>query len=409
MPNNKLAAPVIVPPSGSGGADYDPDGMIADILGPGPGAIPATPAAPVVNEPAAPVTPATPAAPVVREPAAPQPRVLIDDQGSAVPTDVLPKPAAPAPAVVDDSEDPMPEEVERGGAKAKNAWTKTKAEKRELRNKVKELETQLAARGEPQKPPEMQKLLDMQTQIAQYEQQLGELDLTRTKGFKARFDIPLERVDARIGAMLQRSGLQPADVKALSERLVATSVDEAQGLVSDLPVAVQGAVYTALMEREQLVSDRGEALKNWRDTRAAIEQTAAVDEDIQLARNIDKDTSAAVQKAVEAGNWMYNSTGGKVKEWDEAVQARTQAVRGILRSAPQEDLVRWVVEGVTAPPLRALYLKEKARADGLAAELAQRQNLRPGVRGGAPAAVSTPAPEPGTGLDPKEFVDQLLQ
>jgi len=397
--------PAVSAVSSGGGGSWNPDSLIGGIMN-DMGGDPPTPTpdpAPAPTLTPAPAPAATPPAPAPAPAARPVPAAALASPN--IPDGILPADDTPPPQASDpdpENDPEMPPEVKRGDVKAKNAWSQTKAEKKMLKEKVRELEAKLAERSEQAKPPEMQKLLELQTQVEQYEQRLGQLDLTQTRNFKTRFEIPMERTAARAVAILQKSGFTPDEAKELSTRMMTATAQELQQMVSDQPVPVQGALYNLVGEFEQLSKDRQEAIDNWRQTKQAMEYESTVDQEISLAKNIEQDTSTAVQAAIQAGNWMYSSTNGKTPEWDQAVQARVETVKGLLRTATQADLVKYVVEGITARPLRELLIKEKQRADQMAGELQRRQQLRQPVGGGAPAA----APSQGSvkAQSPEEFI-----
>lgn len=329
---------------------------------------------------------------------------------SSIPSGLIPE-AAPSAATPDTVDEPVPEGVARDGAKGMNAYQKIKLEKKEALKKASELEKkiqELEARvNNGQKPPEMQQLVDMQKQIKEYEDRIGQLDITQSKAFKTRFDLPISQTVKQGEALLARSGMSPEQAQTLVQQLIkAPDAHTASELIADQPVPVQGALYTIATNVSRMIGEREDAIANWRETQAAQSETDVRDQEISLAQNIEQDTSEAVQQALEEGNFMYTKNGTMPKEWNEAVDQRITAVKGILRNSKPAELVKWVVEGLTARDLRAMLSKEHLRANKLEQELQSRHSLRPRLGGSDHSAA--PRAAGGGSTNPVDLADRLF-
>lgn len=334
---------------------------------------------------------------------------------SAIPANIIPgvTPQTPAqPAQPAESSEPEePSDVKSGDPKARHAWSKTKAQLKEqekaikeYEQKVKDLEGRLA-NVDQNKPPEMQKLLELEQKNKEYEERIGQLDITQTREFKTRFDLPIERTLKKGEATLIRAGVPQAEAATLMRKLVAANAEQTGELIADLPNVVQGALYNITTDFSQMVSEREDAIKNWRETRPALQEQSARNQEITLAEDIEKDTSEAVQQALKEGNWMFAQNDQPA--WNADVANRVNMVKGILRTAKSAELVKWVAEGVTAKATRDLLIKEHERANKLAAELAARTNARPRLGGGN----SEPAPRSApvrSAQSPESVVDALF-
>ena len=368
----KLGAPVQGIPNNAGvgsSANADLSNMIGDLLGPGPGnELPSTstpapaPAAPVAPAPAPVPTPV--ARPVPVAPAAPR------TEEPMIPDDVLapvtPVPAMPAPEGDGDAEDAP----ESSDPKANAAWAAVKKDRRELREKLKSAEAE-AERLRTNQTPDLTEVLALKAQMAEYETRLGRHDLASTKAFKAKFDNPMAAIQQRSVSMLVRSGREPDAAKALVSKLFAASGEELQNILSDEPTMLQGALMTAVGEYSDIAKTREDAIGHWKESKAALETVGAREQQISLAENIEKDTRTAVEQALRAGNFLYGRSTTNQK-WNEGVDQRINAVKGILRTSKSADLVQWVLEGVTAKQTRDFlaleqqaHAKTRAERDGL--------------------------------------------
>jgi uncharacterized protein YlxW (UPF0749 family) len=307
---------------------------------------------------------------------------------------------------VEDQDEEPPEPEDRMTPKAKNAWSKVKAEKKELAQKVKDLETRLQ-QAEKNKPPEMDQLLQLQRRIDEYEDRIGQLDITQTRAFKDRYEAPKEQLRRRGMSVLLRAGNTQEQASGLVDMVLSAATQtEIEQVIADQPVAVQGALFTLSAEAADLEAQKSEAIRNWKDTRALLETQETRDKVIQLAENIETATKAAVAKAVQEGNWMFADVPGNAK-WNQGVAERTRIVKGIMRSAKPEELVKWVVEGVTASTLRTAYLTERQRAEKFKAELAKRDAMSPRLGGGGDGAVA-PASDRGKPQSIASVVNRIL-
>lgn len=402
----------------TGGGGWDPTESIRNVLDGVPGQPPAEP--PTPEPPAVPAEPPAPAAPpaVTRdEPAA---DVSPDLLTSAVPEGLIPgaakpvTPVAPVSAAPADDDEPDPEEIVRGSAKGKNAWSKIKAEKKQLSQKAKELEQKLKdaearlSTADQAKPPEMQQLLELQKQVAEYEDRIGQLDITQSREFKTRYDYPIERSIKRGEAILQRAGLQQADASALMGKLLDADAATVSELIADQPLPVQGSLFSLVTDVAEMRSDRESAVKNWRETRPALKEAETRNNEIVLAQNIENDTSEAVQQALKEGNFMYTRGDHMPADWNAAVDERILMIKGILRTSKAPEMVKWVAEGVTAKDLREMLAKEHARANQLAQELNARANLRPRLSG-RDSSVPAPAGRSIQPMTPESVVGGLFK
>lgn len=401
---------------------WDPLPSLMNVLGDNPPPKPA----PKNDQPAGPIIPPPPSSrqqvqPAAQPAAEPAEKPAMEPIASFIPDGLIPGAAAKKeeppnelPDVKPEDPEDFPAEVERGGQKARSAWTGIKKENKELAQKVKEYEQKMkdlearASQADGAKPPEAQVLVDLQKKVAEYEDRVGKLDITQSRDFQTRFDLPIERSLKRGEALLQRAGVSPEDSQKLMQQMLKADAHQVQELIADQPIPLQGALFNLTTEIGQMFVDREEAIKNWKQTKAAMTETSVREQEITLAQNIEQDTSEAVQQAIKEGNFMYAQGPNMPKEWNEGVANRVNAVKGILRMAKPAELVKWVAEGVVAKDLRAMLAQEHARANQLAQELSTRANMRPRLGGNPPPSNATPSDAGVKPMDPRDLAAKLF-
>lgn len=395
----------------SGTANADLNNAVFSVLDSEPADAPAAPAAPApaavapAGAPAGAPAPAPAAAPATPAPAAP----------SLVPADVLgPRaaPVAPATAASIDNE-PTPAAIEKD-ERANHAWQKVKQERKALRTEVDELKAQLEARNteiarlSKAQTPDLDEVMALKNLVSEYEAKLGQYDLAATQEFQQRFDVPMQQVLQRGVSVLVRAGKDAAGAKELMTKLASSdmSFEQVQEAIADQPYAIQGALITAVTELGELSKARSDALTAWKDTRAAQQVQSKMQEEIRLMQNVEQETMAALADVVQAGNWMY-ARSAQDPAWNEQVDARVAAVKGIMRSATPKELAAWVMEGVTAKASREMFLAAHTKAQELQAELQKLVQVTPSLGGGGDPSGRSGAPQ-GKPRDPREFVNSLL-
>ncbi len=324
-----------------------------------------------------------------------------------VPADVVKPPAPPAPPESPPNspeDDDIPETVPVG-AKADQAWQRVRKERREFRKEAARLQAEVE-RLSQQERPEVEEVSTLRQKIQEYESRLGQYDLAATQDFQQRFDAPMGAALQRAKSLLVRAGRTGDDASALVQKLAAAPDYEAvQALVEGEPFALQGALVQAHSEYADLADKRQEALQHWEETRAAVTTESARAKEVQLMDNIERDTEVAVKQAVKEGNWMFSES-QEDPEWNAGVADRVRAVKGLMRSGSPAEVVKYVVEGLTAQPLRQLYAKATEELQALRAENARLVGATPSLGGGgagrrAPSGKVEP-------LDIRTAIDQVI-
>jgi len=401
MPPKPAKPPALGAPVQAPVASRDPDlgDHLTNLLADTPPAQPAdTPPAKPADTPPAQPADTPPAKPADAPPAQPAdtPPAKPADADVGPPADVLlppdtPKPADPHPADADEPPEGSPDD-----AKVRHAWA-------EKTRRISELRDQLAAREadiermRTSQTPELEEVNRLRAQLEDNEKRIGQYDLASTREFQSRFTAPMVALQQRAVSLLVRSGKDAEKARMLVSDLMKqaasgdVNLEQVQAQLADETFAVQGALVNAVNEYAELAAVRNGALDKWKESRAALKVQSERDQGAMLAQNIERDTAVALAAVVKEGNWMFVPSNTDPK-WTATVDERVKAVKGILRTAKGEELVKWVAEGVTARDARQLFLAERARSQALKAQLDELVAATPRLGAGGAPGGARPVP-----------------
>lgn len=413
QPRPVLATPVQPPAAGgpSGAEDFISALGLGDGLStsePDPAVAPVAVAPAPAPEPAPAPAPAPEPEPAPAPSPAPAPAPTAAPEG--IPLDVLPQMHTPTPvaAPLDDRDIPDPPDIQ-GDPKANEAWQRVKRERREFRDKLKDAQAELE-RLRSTALPEHSELETLRQQVSEYEQKIGQYDLSATRSFKQTFDAPLADLKRRAASLLARTGRDPAEAAQVVDKIMGMAQDgefnlnEVQEAISDEALSTQGALISAVNDYADLAKRRQEALAHFKDTRAALKENESRTEEFQLAQDIERDTQVALGSVLADGNWMYAQSADP--KWNAEVANRVSAVKGIVRSASPDELVKWVMEGVSAKRTRELLILEAQKSHKLKTDMDALVAATPRFFQASPG--STPRPAHVAPRDPVDFISEHL-
>jgi hypothetical protein len=338
--------------------------------------------------------------------AQPTPVVAQDSVKPFLPEDIMRAAAPSTPADANTEDPPDPPDV-KPGTKASYAWQALKAEKKRIATELAEAKAALAtAKVQPVVEPE--EVATLRSQLTEYEQKLGMYDLAETSEFRNRFDVPAQQAVRKGQALLQRAGKTPEQATALMRQLSnpGLTMEQVQDLVADEPIAIQGALVNLSADLGEIQSQRMDALKSWKDTRAALKIQEQRNMEVRLAEDIEAGTRVAHEQVVKEGNFMLMPS--QDPEWNNQVSQRLEAVRGIVKNGRKDELLKWVMEGITAKPLRELLANVHQLAEQRKAELDKLVAKTPGLRSGGGQPPSPEGIDRTKPVSPKAMIDSLF-
>jgi hypothetical protein len=326
---------------------------------------------------------------------------------SAVPFDLnaaIPKDDK-TPAELDDGLEAPPEVS--SNPKAAHAWAELKGTNKSLIARTAELETQLA--DATKNPGTVEEIARLRGEVDKYEERLGQVDLASSATFRAKYEAPMSKLVARGVTMLTKTSMTKEDAGRLVAGVFqAKSQDKINELTADLDLPVQGALLMAASEYGTMLDARTAALNDWKNTQAATAEQTKRDQEVAFAQMAEKDMASAIEQARAEGNWMFRRTEGADPKWDEAVDALESTVRGLVKTASPQEIIKWMVEGVTAKPSRELFAKEQAQVANLQAELHKALGTTPDLNGGGGDHKPAKKGAEHKPISPDEYINTML-
>jgi len=296
------------------------------------------------------------------------------------PADVLKvKEVTPEPPPEADEGEPAETKTD---PKARSAWTNIKRENKDLKSEVKELKVQLESKAS-EEPPEKLQVVELQQQIDQYEEKLGQLDVAQSRSFKSRYDQPISEQITKGLQLLVRAGQEEGDARALLSQVLkpGLAIQGMQELMDGLPTVVQGAITNIAMEVQDTQAKRAAAIQQWKQTKAGLQEEERRLNMADLSKTVSKDVDVAVDQLVAEQSWLFAKSERDPK-WNTHRESLMNAAKHVLAEGNSGELVKYVLEGLAAAKYRSWGEQEHTRALALKAELDNRLRRTPGVGGG---------------------------
>jgi len=269
------------------------------------------------------------------------------------------------------ADDIMPDEVRRSPKRAQDAWTAAKREAKQYKKELEELRKQAVTQ---QNNEEIETL---KQQLKEAEDRIGQVDIASSSTFKRQYEAPINDMYRESVQELIKAGHDSEEAQQRVRALINpnTTQEMMAEQLSDLPSLLQGVLYTQAQKMKELQNRRSQAIQEWRNTRAAMQeeeqrQSEAVHQQV-LVQNVD----SAIDNLRQEGSFLFTRSNTD-DNWNKAVETRIEAARGIL-TGPPDVLAKYVADGVAAKTYRQLYLKERLNAVKLKRDLDNVMQGRP--------------------------------
>ena len=331
---------------------------------------------PDARPPAAPIPPAPPAPPAPKKEDLPPPPKKDPPKPDFDPL----SPEGMAAAIPRKDDGVMPadllkdSEVERfGDKKQREAFIKERASHKEARvklqemaAKIQELQSQVADVG--QVGELRAKLEAKEAEAKKYADDLAKMDLSRSPEFRKRYDDKLNQIGQRMVQTLTAEGVGKDEAAKLVRGLVAEKKASAREYALDQAVpSLKGTILSFLTQFDDASQERALALEKARETAAAIDDAESRGRLAALAGKVDSVAEKAAADAAALGSPYYREVKDN-PEWNAAVAARKQTLKGLLLSQDPEKLAPYIAEGLTASDLRARYAAQYRELQALKKE-----------------------------------------
>jgi chromosome segregation ATPase len=363
---------------------------------------------------------AAPIAEPVAAPAAAAPQATVVNGLVSPPADVRSTPAEPPAADAGDGADLKgPDGIEppddaRTQPKAKSAWTQKNHVIKELNQKLADAEAKRKALADEldqvrTKPMELEEIAALKTKLQDAEERVGRLDIAQTQAFRERYDMPIQTEHQQLVAFLQRAGKTPEDAtKMATEALKAgANMTELQNVLADEPTIVQSSVAQSVNRILTAAEQRQAALQDWQSTRSALNESVTRESTATLLHSVVESTDKAVADLVSEGSWLLTESPTD-QDWNRQRDEIIRAGRVVLKEARPTEIAKYVLEGIAAAKYRLWGESEAAKAEKMAAEMAKRNSVRPGV-GGSNVEYQEPAAPRPAAINPTNWLDQNLK
>ncbi len=308
----------------------------------------------------------------------------------------------------------VPDHVVRKGAEAVNTWKAARLEAKQLKQKLEDIERDRSVKEvelselkqKLERAPSEDKLKELESKVAKYEDELGRIDITRSKHFKDQYERPVNELFSKVVKTFMKAGRDERRALELARSVFRPGMSDPNTLERAIPEessVVIGAISTLLEDRDVLVAKYDEAVQNWRQTREAAQAEESRQAASEIGSMLTKSAQQAFTEVSKDGSWLF--TEGEDEEWNKGVKARKDAVMGYLRAGQPSELARLIAEGVASPVYRRGYETIKVAYDDLMAKYQGLVGRRPGVASHS-ADRGTPAPVGDAPKSVADFVDR---
>jgi hypothetical protein len=284
--------------------------------------------------------------------------------------------------------------------KQREAFIKERAAHRQAREQLKELTARLqeasAKAADGEQVQELRKQIEARdADLKKAGDELAKLDLTRSPEFRKQYDDRLNQLGGRMVEALSSEGVSREDALSLVRSLVAEPKPSArENLIDDAAPGLKGTLIAFLNQFDEVSQNRALALEKAKETAAAMDEADSRARLAAMSGRVDQVTEAAVREAQALGSPYYRQVEGN-EEWNAGVQARIQALKGVMVSSDLDRMATLVAEGLTAPDLRGRYSSLLKKHRALETEYRE-------VIGHAPALGRVP-PARAPAAEPKKF------
>ena len=256
-----------------------------------------------------------------------------------------------------------------------HAFAAARAETRRYRQLAEDMRRQLEAeRAErdtfSKKEADLaRQLTDAQRKYSELEDKLGRIDLTQSKDFQDKYDVPLQAVQDDIAKALVDNGIRSGDAESLAREIMLA--DDPTSMMSELPAVTQGMIMYKLREANGLWAGREQALNEWRSTQAGLAEVSSRDGAVVNS-----------QRRAELADVAFERIRPKAPtlQWDDPDynprrDAAIEKAKAWYQQAPDDQVAAAAMEGFMAPFAYEVIDNLAAKVRDLQDQLAGRRQL----------------------------------
>ena len=281
-------------------------------------------------------------------------------------------------------------------------------ESRELNRRIKALES---------KPPENtsspEEVTTLKSRVEELEGEIGRLDLARSPSFQQQYDEPIQQITRKAGMLLQRAGVPEDQVSMVLDKVLATTdLRQRELAFDDLDVDVSqnvvAGILTASIEYDDLTQTKENALKEWKTSKAAVEERSRQERQARDTKDVKQLMSHATSTVREENNPFLLRVEGNDKWNSEVVDHYEDALSGVLQRNDQKEIAKLVLNGLTFSPLLTRFAAERSRRQALERSLGSDTAPHIPAPGRPNDVAPRQQPKPTEVLTSKQAIDKVF-
>jgi len=299
-------------------------------------------------------------------------------------------------AVAESSESPAelsPEELALKEAmesdeppKEGKAWGALKAKLKEYEKKFETLES------EPSKL--MEQLEQERTKREEVESRFEQVSLVDSPKFKQEYDQKIQQALMQAARLLtQHAAKEPADAQKMIDAAIRMPFADRNRFLMDEVPELHGVLSTILLTADEKIQVRSEAIKDWKATRASLDETELRTSQVRSSQAINDALATVVPNLAAEGNPFYKKTQGSSPETisrNQAVDLRVNAVKQVLLKNDTAEIAQYVADGFVGRETREALLAYRDELKKVRAELKEVTAQRPGLKDGVAPVSGNP-------------------
>lgn len=192
-----------------------------------------------------------------------------------------------------------------------------------------------------------EKLTAAENRSRDLEEQIGKLDLERSPAFRSKFDEPIAQKQASLASDLVGCGVPQPEADQLAEQIItAKDHQSVQELVATLSPQAQGVAFIRFNEADALFAQRENALNEWRQTTAGLEQVATREGIVSDAQHRNEMSTLGLERVASVVPQNIWTDPEFVAYRDQVVEK----VKAWYGQAPEDQIASAAIEGALVAP-----------------------------------------------------------
>jgi len=265
-------------------------------------------------------------------------------------------------------------------AKDQRAWGALKAQNKTYEEKIVEADAKAAKW--------LEELEAERKRREEIESRFEQVSLVDSPKFKQEYDEKIRRSLGQASRLLiQHAGIETAEAQTLIDKAIRLPFLERNRLLREEAPELEGTLSTILLQADEQILTRSEAIKNWKATNEALKETEVRNQQVRSSQVVNDALTQVIPELASEGNPFYRKTNGTSTDAlsrNQAVDLRVNAIRQIVLKNDPVEMIRYVADGFVGRETRQAVLKYRDERDKARAELKEVIAQQPSVNGRFP-------------------------